>query len=157
MGSGSSTPSRFFVRNDSDINCRVGVNQVTQRKVSEFNQTGVSLDAGKAISNVANADTPAQKAVGVLSAMKVSNKKALSLNFVRDNTTFAVVGRGKMLAFNLPSGKDSEIFVSITTDVPPGEEDTAVVLCSDYSPPTERSAAMPPIIIIDRDRTISLK
>jgi len=151
MGSAAAKPDKFSVRNESDSKFRVHVSQITERKISQFAQSGLDIDAGKAADSVMNAETPAGKVIGLVGAFKSSSKKASQSQFVRNESTFAVIGGGKSLTYNLPSGKDAEVFVTITQDVPRGEEENAIVLCSDYSPPSEA------VIYIDKDMNLRIQ
>jgi len=144
-------PDKFSVVNESSTRFKVHVAQITKRQVSEVSQTALDIDGAKAASSVMKADTPAEKLVGLAGAFKSSNKKASSSQFVREDSTFAVIGSEKSLVFNLPSGKDAEVFISITEDVARSQEENATVLCSNYSPPAGV------ILIIDKEMNLNLK
>jgi len=159
MGCGASKSAnfesaQFFVTNESNEVLTV---HVAQRITPQVSNRFLTIDSALAARSLVKADTPAEKAVAVLTAVKTNtnndeNQSELTTSdFVWIRETFANVGTGKTLAYNLPYGKYAEIFVTITTAVPQGEDKTAVFLCHDYSPPSGTR------ILIDQGMNLGLK
>jgi len=139
MGAGifKPKPATFLVKNESDTQLKVNVCQVTERKAgTTSSEQVVGIDAGKAASaamDIQPSDDPlenAKGAAGVLGSLSLSAKSKQNVEYLRDDKTFAIIGPKQSLAFNLPSGKKAEIFVTITSD---DKDKTAV--CGNYSPP----------------------
>jgi len=122
---------KVVVKNDYDQPLEVSVAQETKRKQARELNKSVGVDGENIAEALSGSEDAGERALGFVKGLRGTVGGSSKCIYELDYSTFAVIGPGKFLPFNLPAGNKKEFYVTIRT-IPADDDGTSAshALCN---------------------------